>query len=622
MSAPPSDDPGNATGANDARYCPCGSGLRVVRCCELDWSNVDAPATGDLPDPRLEQAAEARLRGDRRLASQLVLAALDIAPACDSALWILHDLLAAEGRLVAAEALLRRLLRLKPSDFSVIHALCLLLLRKGQPVEALSQARNAIRLAPIDPKSHNLMGMALTEAQRPQFGEHHYRRAIELSGERAPIMLSNLAWNLMNQGRIHEARALFEEADRSQPNMPEILLNWAKLEEVDRQFDAAEGLLDRLDEIVPSSPTIMLARAIILGRREDHDGALKQLDAIAAGREAGALGPAELLQQGRLLDELGHFDAAFAAFALGKRKLRELSGRQYLSAQAEETASRLKGFFTAERLAILPQVSRSAASPQPIFILGFPRSGTTLLEQSLSAHRRISAGDELPTINEIAALAPRMLGSPLAYPEALSELWMADQREGLDNLRDYYLQRLRQLAPAEAGAAWITDKMPLNETHLGLIALLFPKTPLIYVRRHPLDVVLSVYANVMTHGLYMAYDLESIARHYVLVSDLVELYRREMPLNCIDVRYEDIVGNQEETLRRVLDFVGEPFDRACIDFTSNPRYARTASYAQVTQPLYARSRYRHRHYLKQLAPVLPILASVIERLGYSVSSAI
>ena len=146
----------------------------------------------------------------------------------------------------------------------------------------------------------------------------------------------------------------------------------------------------------------------------------------------------------------------------------------------------------------------------------------------MSAHPRISAGDELPIVGELTGLIPRMLNSPLAYPEAFAELWLGDQIEGLDNLRDYYLQRARQLGAIGKGARWFTDKMPLNETHLGLIALIFPKAPIIHLLRHPLDVVLSVFSNHLTHGFYCAYDLDSIARHYVLIADLVEHYRREM----------------------------------------------------------------------------------------------
>jgi hypothetical protein len=136
--------------------------------------------------------------------------------------------------------------------------------------------------------------------------------------------------------------------------------------------------------------------------------------------------------------------------------------------------------------------------------------------------------------------------------------------------------------------------------------------------RHPLDVVLSVYSNLLTHGHYCAYALESAALHYARISELIEHYKKELDLRYLAVRYEDMVDDQEASIRRVLEFVGEPFDPRCLAFHENTRYARTASYAQVSEKLYDRSRYRYRHYLDQLQPVIPVLAPAIERLGYSI----
>jgi hypothetical protein len=281
-------------------------------------------------------------------------------------------------------------------------------------------------------------------------------------------------------------------------------------------------------------------------------------------------------------------------------------------------SSRLRNFFVARRMNMLPRARVRDDVAQPLFIVGFPRSGTTLLEQTLTAHPRIAAGDELPIIGELTQLMPRMLDSPLSYPEALAELWMGDHRDELDNLRDHYLRRVAQLGIVPEGAAWFTDKMPLNEVHLGLIHLLFPHSPVIHLIRHPLDVVVSVFSNLLTHGHYCAYALDSIAQHYAQTMELVDHYRRELDVRYMAVRYEDIVDDQEATIRRVMDFVGESFDPACLRFHENRRYARTASYAQVSEKLYDRSRYRHRHYGQALAPVIPILQPVIERLGYSV----
>jgi hypothetical protein len=359
----------------------------------------------------------------------------------------------------------------------------------------------------------------------------------------------------------------------------------------------------------------LLFRAITQGRTKAYDAALATLARIAQ-LGARALGPSELVEQGQLLDKMGRHADAFAAFDAAKATLRAATGEAYRAEEAQQLAVRLKGFFQAHRLKILPRAGTRADCAQPLFIVGFPRSGTTMVEQTLSAHPRIAAGDELPLIGDLTNLMPRMLDSPLAYPEALADLWMGDQREGLDNLRDHYLQRARQLGVMRDGAAWFTDKMPLNETHLGLIALIFPAAPIIHVLRHPLDVVLSVFSNLLTHGFYCAYALDSIARHYLLVMDLVEHYRREMALRYLPIRYEDIVADQETCVRRMLDFVGEGFDPACLSFHENRRYARTASYAQVAEPLYDRSRYRYRGYLKELAAVIPLLEPAITKLGY------
>jgi hypothetical protein len=415
-----------------------------------------------------------------------------------------------------------------------------------------------------------------------------------------------------------EARTLYEESVGAAPEIRQTLLGFARLEEADRNFEAAGKILDRMDALWPNDPSALLSRAVLLGRMKKHDKALQALERIAQQSREGKLGPNELLEKGRLLDQMGHYDEAFVAFEEGKRLGRELSGNAYLDHEAEALMNRLQSFFVAPRLQTIPRAAVRDDVAQPIFILGFPRSGTTLVEQILSAHPRISAGDELPLVNDITGIMPRMLNSPLGYPEALAELWMGDQREGLDNLRDYYLQKVGQMRIVEPGAAWFTDKMPLNETHLGLIALMFPQAPLIHVIRHPLDIMVSAMSNMFSHGLFCASALETAARHYVRVMTLVQHYRAELTLRYLSIRYEDVVGDQAATVGTMLDFIGEAFDPSCLRFEENRRHARTASYAQVTEKLYDRSRYRYRHYRKHLAPAIPILAPVIERLGYTI----
>ena len=598
--------------------CSCGSGLRSVRCCGLDLAALVPAGTAGPASPQVLRAAQAQRNGQSEVAAHLCLDVLDRAPGEIAALALLCAIRRSAGQDRAAEALAGRIVALDPNHVWATIELGLVLLVRGALAEAERHARNAVRLAPENPQAHNLMGMILTEAHRPQVGEFHYRRVLTLSVQHDPVLLANLAWNLKTQGRMAEARALYEESVAAAPGVLQTWLGWAQLEEADRRFEAAGARLDRAEAIAPGTPSVRLSRAVLLGRMGEYEAALGVLDAMARSSRDGELGPDELLAKGRLLDRLGQYDAAFAAFAAGKRQSRVLSGQSYLAAHAQDLATRLAGFFTAGRVRLLPRAGRREDSAQPLFVLGFPRSGTTLVEQTLSAHPRISAGDELPTIEEIAILMPRMLDSPLAYPEALAELWMGDHRDDLDLLRDHYLRRARQLGAIDDRAGWFTDKMPLNEMHLGLIALLFPGSPLLHVLRHPLDVVLSVFSNQLTHGFCCGFALETAARHYVLVMDLVDRYRSEVELRYLPVRYEGLVAEQEAGVRRMLGFVGEAFDPACLAFHENRRYARTASYAQVAEPLYGRSVFRYRHYLRHLEPVLPILRPVIARLGYAV----
>jgi hypothetical protein len=219
-------------------------------------------------------------------------------------------------------------------------------------------------------------------------------------------------------------------------------------------------------------------------------------------------------------------------------------------------------------------------------------------------------------INDLARSAPRWLGSTLAYPEALADLWMGDNQLVLDQFRDHYLARAEQLGIFEPGARFFTDKMPLNEAHLGLIHLIFPHSPIIHVRRHPLDILVSNFSNFLTHGFNQAFDVTTIAKHFALTDGLVQHYRDQIDLRYLELRYEDLVQDQETHVRHMLDFCGLEFDPRMLSFHENQRYARTASYAQVTEKLYDSSVYRHRHYRKHLDEAVQILKPAIERLGY------
>jgi tetratricopeptide (TPR) repeat protein len=608
-----------AANTHQDALCACGSGLRGCRCCELDPTFAAPAEARERLDILATGAAKALASGDAIAAEAGSLDVLDTDPRFPSALGILYQIRRRAGHEQAALALLQRLVAVAPNNVDATQELAMLLFQRGDLAAAEHHARNTVRLAPAHPRSHNLMGMILTEAQRPHIGEFHYRRVLEITGARDPILLANLAWNLKCQGRIAEARELYNESVESAPDIFQTLFGWGQLEEADGNFAAAKAKLDRAAEIRPDDPGLLVARATLLAREGKLAAALAELepDGDENGASTGTRSDSNaLLERGRILDRLERYDEAFVCFDEAKRLAREITGKHYLDLQAREIADRLRQFFVSDRQRLMPVASVRDGCAQPIFIMGFPRSGTTLAEQALSGHPRISAGDELPFINELSDTLPRLFGSPLSYPEALAELWMGDNRLGPEALRDTYLQKAELRGVIKQGDTYFTDKMPLNEMHIGLISLIFPRSPLIHILRHPLDVVLSAYSHHLTHGYFCAFALETIAQHYALVMDLVHHYRAQMALRYLPVRYEDMVADMSGSVRRMLDFVGESFDERCVNFHNNRRLPHTPSYAQVTQKLYDRSRFRYRHYRKHLEPVIPILKPVMDRLGY------
>ena len=599
--------------------CNCGSGLSAVACCEQ-------PAVAEQPSGQAAQVADAAVlaeasqafkSGQTAAAAEQLTALLEAAPQTAEALRMLADIRRVEGRKQAAIMLLTRLVGLEPQDAKSINQLCMLHLERGDSGAAEPWARAMIRLSPDHAQAHNLMAMTMTEQRRSVVGEYHCRRALELAGKRIPLVVANLATNLFNQGKVDEARALYREADEAAPNNRQTLMAWARLEEADRKLDAASELLDRIEAFSRDEAAVVLLRANILRRQGKLEEALKLLDDAIVARERPAR-PVESIERGKILDQIGRYDEAWTAYADAKARLIELTGNTYREAEAQQMATALKTVFRREVVSQMPRAGVRNDVPQPIFILGFPRSGTTLLEQTLSGSPLISAGDELPLIPVLADVMPRLFESPHPYPMALSELWMGDHLEGLDELRDVYLKRAKQLGVMGEGARWFTDKMPLNEMHMGLIGLVFPKAPLLHVVRHPLDIMVSAMSNIFSHGGFAGSALESAARHLVLSADMVQHYRDQMSLNYLAVRYEDMVDAQETTIRSVFDFIGATFDPNVLSFQDNARYARTASYQQVTEQLYDRSRFRYRQYLPHLQPAIPILQPLIDRLGYSI----
>ncbi|MBS0470650.1 MAG: sulfotransferase [Proteobacteria bacterium] len=569
-------------------------------------------------DPVVTEGKDAFQRGDFTLAELRAMQALQQVPDHLEALILLYQCRKRTQKPgPQLEALLRAIVVKNRNLFWATSELAFMLFARGERVECEVHARNAIRLAPRDPQAHGIMGLVLTETNRALAGEYHFRKVIELSGENSRVA-TNLANCLKTQGKVEESEQWYAKAVELGPNNLGALIGWARLEEARRNLPKAWELLQKAEAAAPNAPDISLTRAVLYGREKKPEQAVAELSRSQAEGKDQPLNAVALFERGRLYDKMDRFDEAWTDYTEANRICREVQGRVYAEQLANDLAGRLKNFFTRSRVSIMPRAHKRADVPQPIFIVGYPRSGTTMVEQTLTALPQVSAGDELVFINDLTRLGGRWLGSPLPYPEALADLWMGDNLLVLDQFRDYYLDRAEQLGIWEKGARFFTDKMPLNETHLGLIHLIFPESPILHVRRHPLDILTSNVANFLTHGFNQAFDPVTCARHYVLIDDLVQHYREQLDLKYLELRYEDLVQDQETNVRKMLDFCGFKFDSKVLSFHENQRYARTASYAQVTEKLYDSSVHRYRHYRQHLGEAVAILEPVIERLGYTV----
>jgi len=540
--------------------------------------------------------------------------ALELIPEYLPALLLLrHGLQKSEPGSPEHEDSLRRILRRDPNDLLAMTDLCTLLFNRGETEECEELARCCLRLMPLNPTLQSVMGLLLSQRGRPAAGEFHFRRVIELDGEK-PTVANNLAFCMKLQGKVEESELWYRKAADLAPEDPNVWVGWSNLEEARRNIPRAWELLREAEKWTKNDTELAVERAVLLGREGKTADAVAEL---TRSREGGKqLQCNALFERGRLYDKIEKFDEAWADFVEANRLARDVQRRRYGEAPAKEFVSECQRFFKRARMKLIPRADVDGSMPQPVFIVGYPRSGTTMVEQTLTAHPLISAGDELTFMQDLTRIVPRWLASPNPFPGCLTDLWMGDNRLAPNQFRDYYLRRCQELGIFEEGARFFSDKMPLNEMYIGLIHILFPKSPIIHVRRHPLDILTSNFSNFLTHGYNQSFDVKTIAQHYVLVDGLVEHYKEQLDLNYFEVRYEDLVDNQEKHVRRMLDFIGVDFDPRCLSFHQNQRYARTASYAQVTEKLYDKSVFRYRHYRKHLDQAVAILRPILTRQGY------
>ena len=255
------------------------------------------------------------------------------------------------------------------------------------------------------------------------------------------------------------------------------------------------------------------------------------------------------LERGRLYEQLGRHREAWRDWVAGKAKLAAQAGAvEYQAGAVEAFFARMKQFFVRENFELLPRATQRRDVPQPVFVMGLPRSGTTLIEQVLSSHSAVRPGGELTFVGEWPQLIGRLLSDPAPFPEKLAQMCSADYHHVAILLRDYYFARAEARGLLEPGKLLFTDKMPFNELWLPLVRMAFPRAKIVRIVRHPLDVCVSMLSHELTHGFNCGYRIETIVHQLCAMSGLTEHYRRELDSGEFLLRYEDFVREPEREI--------------------------------------------------------------------------
>jgi len=299
---------------------------------------------------------------------------------------------------------------------------------------------------------------------------------------------------------------------------------------------------------------------------------------------------------GELNDKVGNHDRAFEMYNQGNA----ISfGSDYMPEVFEARIDAAIRVFGKRGFPGLPRARHRIR--RPILIVGMPRSGTSLLEQIIASHPRVAGAGECQDIMNMPGRMLRMSPSRTPYPDCVPDLTDDD----MDQLVRDYDQTLARVDPK---ADRVTDKMPHNFLHLGLINLLMPEARVIHIQRDPVDTCVSNYfQDFASSFLAYARDLAHLGHHYRQYERLMAHWRTVLDMPFMEVRYEDLVADQERVSRQVIDFVGLEWDDACLSFHKTKRTVSTASYAQVRNPIYTKSVERWRRYEKHLGPLLDAL---------------
>jgi tetratricopeptide (TPR) repeat protein len=485
-------------------------------------------------------------------------------------------------------------------------------LAADEPAPALEAFERVLALDASLPEAHFGRGRCLEALNKPGQAETAYRQAIALHAGYAEA-LRRLGALLMRTNRASEAAEIFRRGHELHPSDPRFAASLAKVLEALNDLEGAEAAAKQALSLEPNSSTAQFVLARLDFRHDRFADAGERLRAMLADPLSDAARTEALFELGLVLDQLGESADAFAAFteanAMRSRSeaARRFDGNRFL---ARVEANR--AWFTRERLQALAARAPAAEEAAPVFFVGFPRSGTTLMERALEAHPRIV------TTNERSPLA-RVLKSVLSeggHPAVL-ENW---PEERLSEARARFWSEADSIVGPRDGRI-LVDKLPLNIVDLGFANVLFPEARVVVALRDPRDVCLSCFMQFFRLNDPMAnfLELDRTARTYAAVMNLWLSYRAMLTLPWHEYRYEDLVDDFEGVVRGVLEFMDLAWHDDVTRFRElTAQQARaTPSYRQVTRDLYKGAVGRWHAYHEELAPVLPVLAPIVAEFGYS-----
>jgi len=462
----------------------------------------------------------------------------------------------------------------------------------GRAEDAAAHLREAVRLRPDDAAALGYLGAALVAGQTGPDAENEaeqcFRAAIRARpGEvQGHVAYADL---LQRQGRFDEALAHLDQAHAVDPRSAVAAAERVRLHERRGDFAAAGRALAAALTAHPSDPQVALAFAVAAPHLDRTEQAAAHIERVLEG---GAL-PGSVRQEllfalGALYDRLGRHDEAFGRFL----KANKLTPTRYDPGETERLFSSLIDAYPRGG----GRARAGGRTQLPVFIVGMPRSGTTLVEQILAAHPQVHGAGELALVRQLVSGLPARVSRGDHYPSCLDEITPAL----LDELAAAYLDVVQGLAP---GARRVTDKMPHNFRWLGFIDQMLPGALIVHCRRDALDTCLSLYFQPISPGHPYCADLRHLGHYYRQYERLMEHWARTLDNPLLELRYEELVAEPERVARELVEFCGLDWDPACLEFHAQSRVVNTPSYDQVRRPIYSSAVERWRRYERFLGPL-------------------